>query len=310
MTEQRPEERQPEERQPEERQPEERQPEERQPPERPTAGPPVPGPYLFEGAQTPGPSDPEAPGGPHPAETPSKAWHRLLRAGAPRATRANVLAMLLAGALGFAIIVQVRQTSDEGLDSLREDELVRIFAGVDREGERLADEIRGLQSSLDLLKSQSSNDAEAQRAARERLAALGILAGTVPATGPGIELAISDPQDKVDAPIVLDTVQELRDAGAEAIQVNDVRVVADTWFADTDGGLSVSGTTVTPPYVIKAIGDANTLAGAMEIPGGVTATVRRVGGDTDVQIEDEVVVDALLPPASPQYARPVPTPTP
>ena len=48
----------------------------------------------------------------------------------------------------------------------------------------------------------------------------------------------------------------------------------------------------------------------MEIPGGVTATVRRVGGDTDVQIEDEVDVDALLTPTSPQYARPVPTTTP
>ncbi len=267
-------------------------------------------PYLFDGlAERPDRGD-DAPAAPGPAATPGRAWHRLLRAGAPRATRANVLAMLLAGALGFAIIVQVRQTSDEGLDSLREDELVRIFAGVDREGERLADEIRGLQSSLDLLKSQSSNDAEAQRAARERLAALGILAGTVPATGPGIVLSISDPDGKVDAPLVLDTVQELRDAGAEAIQVNGVRVVADTWFTDTDGGLSVSGTTVNPPYVIRAIGDATTLAGAMEIPGGVTATVRRVGGDTDVQIEDEVIIDALLTPASPQYARPVPTPTP
>jgi uncharacterized protein YlxW (UPF0749 family) len=296
-----------------EQQPPEPRPPEQQPPEpeRPTTGePPVPGPFLFEGPQAPDPAGPDPAASPHPAATPKQAWHRLLRAGAPRATRANVLAMVLAAALGFAIIVQVRQTSDEGLDSLREDELVRIFAGVDREGERLADEIRGLQSSLDLLKSQSSNDAEAQRAARERLAALGILAGTVPATGPGIVLTISDPQDKVDAPIVLDTVQELRDAGAEAIQINDVRVVADTWFADVDGGLSVSGTQVSPPYVIKAIGDANTLAGAMEIPGGVTATVRRVGGDTDVQIEDEVVIDALLTPASPQYARPVPTPTP
>ena len=87
-------------------------------------------------------------------------------------------------------------------------------------------------------------------------------------------------------------------------------MAADTWFADTENGLSVSGSEVRPPYVIKAIGDANTLAGAMEIPGGVTATVRRVGGDTDVQIEDEVKVDALLTPSSPQYARPVPTPTP
>ena len=123
-------------------------------------------------------------------------------------------------------------------------------------------------------------------------------------------LTISDPDGKVDAPIVLDTVQELRAAGAEAIQVGDARVVADTWFADTDQGLSVSGTPVRPPYVIKAIGDATAMAGAMEIPGGVTATVRRVGGDTDVRIQDEVRVDALLTPTSPQYARPVPTPTP
>jgi uncharacterized protein YlxW (UPF0749 family) len=283
-----------------------------QPPKQPEPDTPVPpvSPYLFEGLTArPDDGDP-APADPDPEDTPGRAWHRLLRAGAPRATRANVLAMLLAGGLGFAIIVQVQQTSLEGLDNLREDELVRIFAGVDRQGEQLADEIRGLQSSLDLLKSQSSNGVEAQRAARERLAALGILAGTVPATGPGIELTISDPEGKVDAPIVLDTIQELRDAGAEAIQIGDVRVVADTWFADTDGGLSVSGTTVKPPYNIKAIGDANTLAGAMEIPGGVTATVRRVGGDTDVSIQDEVVIDALLTPASPQYARPVPTPTP
>ena len=65
-----------------------------------------------------------------------------------------------------------------------------------------------------------------------------------------------------------------------------------------------------PPYVIRAIGDGNTLAGALEIPGGVSATVRRVGGNTDIQIRDEVEVDALLTPTPPQYARPVPTSTP
>ncbi|HYJ27018.1 MAG TPA: DUF881 domain-containing protein [Nocardioides sp.] len=284
-----------------------------EPPRHPRAEPPVVEPFLFDGLRPHDERDErddEAPAGPGPADSPARAWHRLLRAGSPRATRANVLAMVLAGALGFAIIAQVRQTSTEGLENLREDDLVRLFAGADRAGDQLADEIRGLQSSLELLKSQSTNEAEAQRAARERLEALGILAGTVPATGPGIILTISDPDGKVDAPILLDTVQELRDAGAEAIQIGDARVVADTWFADTDAGLSVSGTVVSPPYVVRAIGDANTLAGAMEIPGGVTATVRRVGGDTDVQIEEQVSVDALLTASSPQYARPVPTPTP
>ena len=268
------------------------------------------GPYLFEGLQARDASEPALRSGPGPADSPQRAWRRLLRAGSPRATRANVLGMVLAGALGFAIIAQVHQTSLEGLENLREDELVRIFAGVDQNGDKLADEIRGLQSSLELLESQSTNDAEAQRAARERLESLGILAGTVKATGPGLVLTISDPDNKVDAPIILDTVQELRAAGAEAIQVGDQRVVADTWFSDTEQGLSVSGKEVRPPYVITAIGDGNTLAGAMDIPGGVTATIRRVGGDTDVQIEDEVDVDALLSLTSPQYARPVPTTTP
>lgn len=241
---------------------------------------------------------------------PSRAWRRLLRAGSPRATRANLLAMLLAGALGFAIITQVRQTSIEGLDNLREDELVRIFADVDRDGELLSDEIRGLEGSLELLRSQSTNEAEAQRAAKERLDTLGILAGTAPASGPGIVLTISDPDRKVTPTLVLDTVEELRGAGAEAIQIGDVRVVASTWFGDGADGLSVSGTEVRPPYVIRAIGEGSTLAGAMEIPGGVTASVRRVGGTTDVEVREEVEVDALLTLAPPQYARPVPTTTP
>ena len=202
--------------------------------------------------------------------------------------------MLLAGALGFAIIAQVRQTSIEGLETLREDELVRIFAGVDRDGDRLSDEISELESSLERLRGQSTNEEEAQRSAQQRLEALGILAGTAPAQGPGIVMTVRDPEGQVTAPMVLDAIQELRDAGAEAIQVGDVRVVADTWFTQADEGLSVSGTVVRPPYVIRAIGDGNTLAGAMEIPGGVTATVRRAGGETDIQIRDEVEVDALL----------------
>ncbi len=258
-------------------------------------------------------AEPEPPEGdqePQAARDPRRAWHRLLRAGAPRATRANALAMLLAGALGFAIIAQVRQTSIEGLENLREDELVRIFAGVDRDGDRLGDEISELESSLERLRGQSTNEEEAQRAAQQRLEALGILAGTAPAHGPGVVMTIRDPERQVTAPMVLDAIQELRDAGAEAIQVGDVRVVADTWFTQADEGLSVSGTVVRPPYVIRAIGDGNTLAGAMEIPGGVSATVRRARGETDIQISDEVEVDALLTLSPPQYARPVPTSTP
>ena len=247
---------------------------------------------------------------PRPPRDARHAWSRLARAGSPRPTRSNILAALLAGALGFAIIAQVRQTSIEGLENLREDELVRIFADVDQDGDQLAGEISNLRASLELLRSRTTSEEEAQRAAQERLDSLEILAGTAVAEGPGITLTIRDPQGQVSAPTILDAVEELRNAGAEAMQIGDVRIVANTWFTDTDGGLSVSGTILTPPYVLRAIGDANTLAGAMEIPGGVTATVRRAGGDATVEIEEDVTVDALLPLETPQYAQPVPTSTP
>jgi uncharacterized protein YlxW (UPF0749 family) len=244
---------------------------------------------------------------PQPPRDARHAWSRLRRAGSPRPSRSNIVAALLAGALGFAIIAQVRQTSIEGLENLREDELVRIFADVDQEGEQLASEVTELRASLDLLTSRTTSEQEAQRAAQERLDSLGILAGTAPAEGPGIVLTIRDARGGVTAPTLLDAVQELRDAGAEAMQIGDVRIVANTWFTDTADGISVSGTVLTPPYVITAIGDANTLAGAMQIPGGVTATVRQAGAEADVQIEDNVTVDALLTLTTPQYAQPVPT---
>ncbi|PKW25388.1 DUF881 domain-containing protein [Phycicoccus duodecadis] len=256
-------------------------------------------------------TDPDRPvRAPQPPEDARHAWARLRRAGAPSMSRSNILVMVLAIALGFAIIAQVRQTSVQGLETLREDELVRLFADVDQDGDRLSSEIRDLQTSLQLLDSRSTGEEEAQRAAKERVDALGILAGTAPAVGQGITLRIDDPEGKVPSTVLLDAVQELRDAGAEAIQVGDVRVVADTWFADGGDGISVSGVEVRPPYVLRVIGDSNTLAGAMQIPGGVTATVRRVGGEATVDIRTRVVVDALLSVSTPQYARPVPTTTP
>ncbi|MFC7492289.1 MULTISPECIES: DUF881 domain-containing protein [unclassified Knoellia] len=244
-----------------------------------------------------------------PAGSSSTAWHRLGRAGRPRGTKANILATLLALGLGFAIAAQVHQTSIEGLEDLREDELIRILDTVDQDGNRLAEEIQTLQLSRDRLQSDTTSLTEAQQAAQQRLDSLAIMAGTVPTRGPGIVLTIRDPDNGVTAPMLLDTLQELRDAGAEAVEINNVRVVANTYFTDDEGGLAISGTSVTAPYVVTAIGDGSTLASAMEIPGGVTESVRSVGGEAGVETKEEVTVSALQTVSEPQYARPVPSPT-
>ncbi|MCK9924467.1 DUF881 domain-containing protein [Frankia sp. AgPm24] len=133
-----------------------------------------------------------------------------------------------------------------------------------------------------------------------------VLAGTVPVTGPGLELTIRDPKGSVDASVLLDALQELRDAGAEAIEIAGVRVGVSTYVADHPGlGLVVDGRSITAPYVLRVIGDAHTLDRALRIPGGVLDTVAaREGAQTGVRTFVRMQIRTVRPTPSPRYARP------
>ena len=233
---------------------------------------------------------------------------RLARALAPRATLRQLVIGLLFLVLGFAGVAAARGTTTTGLlATAREDEVVRVLDDLNERQARLEIEQRALVAARDRLA--SGTEEQRLAASRARADALAILAGTVPATGPGLRVTVEDPTGSVDASVLLDTVQELRDAGAEAIQIASVRVVASTWFDDAqDGvGLVVSGTRLAPPYRIVALGDPTTLATALQIPGGVSDTVRTAGGRITITPETSVLVTALQPPTTPQYARPAAT---
>jgi uncharacterized protein YlxW (UPF0749 family) len=225
-------------------------------------------------------------------------------------TRGQILVAALLAVLGFAVVVQTRQTREDGLASLRQSDLVRIFDNLQQQSTRLDEEARKLEETQQDLRSGTDRTAAAEQAARRRLEVLGILAGTLPATGPGIRLEIRDPDDRVSAAMLLDTVQELRDAGAEAIQVGDVRVVASTSFVDGPDGVVTGGTDLRPPYRFVAIGDPATMRSALDIPGGVLETLRSGGANGVVDTADTLTVDALRQVSTPQYARPAPARSP
>ncbi len=248
-----------------------------------------------------------------PEPSARSAWARLWRAGRPRASRAQALAGVLTLLLGFAVVTQVRQTQQEGLSALRQDDLVRVLDDVNQRETRLEDDARQLESTQQRLQSGSNSSQAALEAAQSRLDTLGILTGTKTATGPGIRLIVSDPKAGVTAASLLDATEELRDAGAEALQIGTVRVVASTSFVDgSDSGSSgivVDGTTLHAPYVFLAVGDPQTLAAALDIPGGVLETLRQHGADGTVTSEQQVDITALHTVSPPRYARPAPTPS-
>lgn len=239
----------------------------------------------------------------------SRARRRLLAALRPRPTQAQVVAAVLLGLLGFAAAVQVRANRDAELDGLRQTDLVRILDDVSERAARLQAEARELQEAHDRVIGGSDGTVAALEEARARAEVLGILAGTLPASGTGIELTISDPDEQVGSDVLLDALQELRDAGAEAIEISTVggpavRVVAATALIDVEGGVSVDGTVLTSPYRFRVIGDPRTLAPALDIPGGVLDVLDQRGATGTVTQRATVEITSLRAAPSPRYARP------
>ncbi len=215
-----------------------------------------------------------------------------------------VMAVLLGG-LAFAITLQVKQADTKDYSAVRGDELVELLKSLDSANERLGTQIDELTVTRDDLLSSTKRSAEAEKQAKQRAEQLGILAGTSGASGPGVRLVITDLNRDIDAPQLLDAVQELRDAGAEAIVINGVaRVVAQTYFLDDDDAIRVGGQEVKRPFTIEAIGDSSTMAEAANIRGGLVDRIVNRGGAATVEKKVKITITALADVKSPEYARP------
>ncbi|KUL39622.1 DUF881 domain-containing protein [Streptomyces regalis] len=223
----------------------------------------------------------------------------------PRVTRAQLIVALLLFGLGFGLAVQVASNSDgdSALRGARQEDLVRILDELDDRTQRLEDEKQGLEKQRDELENSSNQAEEARKQTVEKEKQLGILAGTVAAQGPGITMTIDDTKGTVEADMLLDAIQELRAAGAEAIQVNGVRVVAGTYLTDSGNSVSVDGNKINAPYRFKVIGKPQDLEPALNIPGGVVQTLEKEQATVTIERSDKIVVDALRAAKRPDYAR-------
>ncbi|WP_370084948.1 DUF881 domain-containing protein [Streptacidiphilus sp. MAP12-16] len=223
----------------------------------------------------------------------------------PRLSRGQLVVALLLFSLGLGLAIQVRSTSTESqLRGARQEDLVRILDEVDARQQRLQSERQQLQQSLATLQNSSQQAKEAQIQTLTKEQQLGVLAGTVGATGPGIELTIKDPGGKVQADMLLNTLEELRAAGAEAVQINDVRVVANTWFSDgTPGTVEIGGKPVSEPYRFTVIGNSQDLDTGLNIPGGVVQSVDKLQASAIVTEQKALAVTALIPLSTPGYAH-------
>jgi uncharacterized protein YlxW (UPF0749 family) len=230
-------------------------------------------------------------------------WSRLKDTLRPQATVSQAIVGLLCLLLGVSIAAQMGR-NDESLEGATQQALVRVLDESGRHASDLELENAELDRTLETLRSGQEGDVAARNAAEERLADLEILAGTAPAHGRGIVVSIADPQQGVRASTLLGVLQELRNAGAEVVQIGDVRVVASTSITTApSGGLLVDGAEIQAPYTLRAIGDPAVMEPALRIPGGAADSVSGDGGTLAATAEEDVRIEATVELSDPEHSQ-------
>jgi len=223
-------------------------------------------------------------------------------------SRGQAVVAVLVGVLAFAAVTQVRLAGkDDTYANLRQPELIQALNGLQAASRKAERDIADLETTRDQLRNSTQRRTTALDQARKEVQTLGVLAGTVPATGPGIHITVQDPKNQLSLNHLLDGVEELRNAGVEAIQINNqVRVIAQTSFEEDPDGVRVDGVVLKPPYVIDAIGNPDTLAGALQFQGGFSDDVAMDSGSVSIKKADRIAVTVTRTPVKPRYAEAVP----
>lgn len=207
--------------------------------------------------------------------------------------------------LGIMLAVQFRTTQDirSTVPYQRIEDLSQRLIQTEKERDALKNQINDLR--------QSSTETVSQEADLVRMGA-----GVTALQGPGVSVTIDDSKRQakpgenpnlylIHDDDILKVINELWAAGAEAISINEQRLIASSEIRCAGPTLSVNNTRYSPPYEIKAIGDPNTLENALKMRGGVVETLQFWGIQITIKKQDSLIVPAYKGTFRFEFAKPV-----
>jgi uncharacterized protein YlxW (UPF0749 family) len=188
-----------------------------------------------------------------------------------RTRREQLTIAAVAAILGILVIGQLRgQAAVPGLSTLSTQELTLVIANLNTRNEQLRTEIAGLEQQAASLQSARANGQTTVDQLEGDLARIQAWSGAIGVTGSGISISV---RGAIGGDGIEDVLNELRNAGAEAIAVADVRVVPGVVVAGAPGALSIENTALGDVFEIRAIGSPEILVGTLTRAGGVIAQV-------------------------------------
>jgi uncharacterized protein YlxW (UPF0749 family) len=208
--------------------------------------------------------------------------------------------------LGVMLALQFRTTQDirSSVPFQRIEDLSQRLNQTEKERDALLKQVHEL-----------SQASEGETAVKENMN-VRMGAGVVALTGPGVVITIDDskraakPGENANLYLIHDddilkVINEMWAAGAEAISINEQRLVASSEIRCAGPTLSVNNTRYSPPYEIRAIGDQTTLENALKMRGGVVETLQFWGIQVSIKKQDLVDIPAYKGPFHFEYAQPV-----
>ena len=201
----------------------------------------------------------------------------------------SVMIAVMCALLGFGYMTQIN-SSQATYETMSESELVR------------------LSSQLSSLKAAADQREQAQRIAKQNEEANGLISGRLAARGKGVTVTISKgSKQHIDAASMFTLIEELRNAGAEVISIDDVRVVTSTAiWDDGDNGLLCDGVRLEAPYTVRAIGNPGDLQNAVNIAGGIGSRLKVMyGASVSMKQSDDVHINAVRQSSTYTYAKTV-----
>ncbi|MCR4406162.1 MAG: DUF881 domain-containing protein [Anaerolineae bacterium] len=218
-----------------------------------------------------------------------------------RNRKAQLLLTVFCFALGLLLVIQYRtqQAARTRLEGISAADKAVIISNLVAANAQLREEISSLETQIQSLAASGRTPLEELV---DELNRMKIINGLVEVSGPGVEVRI---EGEVNALDLQDLINELRNAGAEAIAINEQRVAVSSMVtSDSSGGLSINGVPIEPPFVLQAIGSPQTMQTALLRAGGLIAVFEHSYPDLSITVQQrgKLVLPIYARPLSFRYA--------
>lgn len=198
----------------------------------------------------------------------------------------SIMAVILVGVM-FMQFKVVNETDITQIESMREDELEEALKDWKEKYNETYKKLEDTNKKIDEYQEKLQGNAETVELVEKELAEAKKNVGLTDVISDGIIVTLTDTDEReYNAKDLLELVNELRAAGAEAISINDERITNLTEIVDISTRfIKVKSEKVSSPYVIKAIGDKTYLKSALTIKNGYYDL--KQGEEYDIKIEEK-----------------------